>query len=491
MFSISFISPTQAQPNSLDDCASHTNAFWSLTYQDTEELHDSNSVRVCAVVDGELGNIPRIDRISSNNDLISLSVELREGYQMTFFSETNFGGERLVFTDSRTETNPFEVFSYIVEPLQAVLPAQTQRGPNSLDDCANNTNAFWSLTYQDTEELHDSNSMRVCAVVDGELGNIPRVDRISSNNDLISLSVELRTGYQVTFFSEINFGGERLVFTDSRTETNPFEVFSYIVEQLPEVVEPEVVEPLDLVSTSRKVIVAGLDHTCALRADRRVVCWGDNEDGQTNVPASVKGETVQIEADAWHTCTLQSDSTVVCWGGNYNDVGQTDVPASVQGEVVQIAVGSYYTCAVQADRRVVCWGNNLYGQTTVPASVQGEVVQIAAGWYHTCALRADRTVMCWKKNKYTSVPASVQGETVQIAAGLSYTCAVLADRRVVCWGKNDDGQATVPASVQGETVQITAGWHHTCAMQADRTVVCWGDNRYGQATVPEGLRVAH
>ena len=122
MFSISFVSPAQAQrgPNLLDDCASDTNAFWSLTYQGTEESHDSNSVRVCAVVDSELGNIPRVDHISSNNDLISLSVELRPGYQITFFSETNFGGERLVFTDSRTETNPFEIFSYIVEPLPEV-----------------------------------------------------------------------------------------------------------------------------------------------------------------------------------------------------------------------------------------------------------------------------------------------------------------------------------------------------------------------------------
>ena len=43
MLSIFFVSPAQAQraPSLLDDCASDTNAFWSLTYQDTEELHDS------------------------------------------------------------------------------------------------------------------------------------------------------------------------------------------------------------------------------------------------------------------------------------------------------------------------------------------------------------------------------------------------------------------------------------------------------------------
>ena len=295
------------------------------------------------------------------------------------------------------------ILTALMLSISFVSPAQAQRGPNSLDDCASDTNAFWSLTYQDTEELHDSNSVRVCAVVDGELGNIPRVDRISSNNDLISLSVELHTGYQVTFFSEINFGGERLVFTDSRTETNPFEVLSYIVEPLPEVVEPEVVEPevlepLALVSI-RGVIAAGVSHNCALQANRRVVCWGGNEDGQASVPASVQGETVQIVTDSFHTCAVLVNRKAVCWGRNFN--GRTNIPASVQGNAVQIAPGYGHTCALRADHRVVCWGSNYDGQTNVPASVQGETEQIVTNSFHVCALRADSTVVCWGWKNYS------------------------------------------------------------------------------------------
>ena len=482
IFSIFFIAPAQAQQTPLDDeCSAERNAFWLLTYQDKNPPHEENTIRKCAVRDGVKEKIlsNRIDDIYSNNDPISLYVQPRTGYQMTFFSETNFGGERLVFTDSRTETNPFEVFSYIVEPLQAVLPAQAQRGPNSLDDCASHTIAFWSLTYQGTEESHDSNSMRMCAVVDSELGNIPRVDRISSNNDLISLSVELRTGYQVTFFSETNFGGERLVFTDSRTETNPFEVFSYTVEPLQAV-------PTTL-ALSHEVITAGSAHTCVVRADHRVVCWGDNNYGQTNVPASVQGETVQIAVGSYYTCALRADRRVVCWGNNSH--GQTSVPDSVQGEAVQIATAnSSHACALRADHRVVCWGHGR--STIVPDSVQGEAVQIDSGYWHNCALQADHTVVCWGYNNRgeLNVPDSIQGETVQIAAGYGYTCALRADRRVVCWGWNHYGQATVPASIQGETVQIVVGSHHTCAVQVDRRVVCWGDNRLGQTSVPDSIQ---
>ena len=378
-----------------------------------------------------------------------------------------------------------------------VSPAQAQRGPNSLDDCASNTNAFWSLTYQDTEELHDSNSVRVCAVVDGELGNIPRVDHISSNNDLISLSVELRTGYQVTFFSEINFGGEQLVFTDSRTETNPFEVLSYIVEPLPEVVEPEVVdpgvlEPLGLVP-KRGLVKAGAHHTCTVRADRRAVCWGWDKyysHGQIRVPYYL-GDVMQVTAGWLHSCALQVDRRVVCWGSSGN--GRTRVPYSVQGNAVQIVAGAHHTCALLADRRVVCWGN----KKSVPNKIQGNTVQIAAGDYNTCALQADRTVECWSSFRYYTFdyeiqkngPDSIQGNTVQIALGDHHSCALQADRRVVCWGYSwRYGYTDVPDNIQGKAVQISAGRYNTCALQVDRRVVCWGKADYGETSVPDNVQ---
>ena len=353
------------------------------------------------------------------------------------------------------------ILTALMLSISFVSPAQAQRGPNSLDDCANNTNAFWSLTYQDTEELHDSNSVRVCAVVDGELGNIPRVDRISSNNDLISLSVELRTGYQVTFFSETNFGGERLVFTDSRTETNPFEVLSYIVEPLPEVVEPEVVEPevlepLDLVSI-REVIAAGVSYTCALQANRRVVCWGGNEDGQASIPASVQGETVQIVTGEFSHLRSASQPQGCVLGQEFQ--WSNEYSRQCSGRTRCRLHQAMLTPAYCEPTTGLCAGDcNWYGQTNVPYRVQGETEQIGTNSFHTCALRADSTVVCWGGKNYfgqTRVPYSVQGEAVQIDVGYVHTCAVRADLRVVCWGSDWYGGGTIPDSVQGETVQIT------------------------------------
>ena len=65
---------------------------------------------------------------------------------------------------------------------------------------------------------------------------------------------------------------------------------------------------------------AGGDHTCALRRDSTVVCWGRNGFGQSDVPA---GAYEAVAAGLGYTCALRTDSTVACWGG---DPGRTHPP---------------------------------------------------------------------------------------------------------------------------------------------------------------------
>ena len=68
-----------------------------------------------------------------------------------------------------------------------------------------------------------------------------------------------------------------------------------------------------------------------------------------------------VSAGGYHTCALH-DTGVQCWGNN--DYGQTDVPAL--SNPVQVSAGRLHTCAVDA-AGVQCWGENTYGQTDVPA----------------------------------------------------------------------------------------------------------------------------
>ena len=91
--------------------------------------------------------------------------------------------------------------------------------------------------------------------------------------------------------------------------------------------------------------------------------------------AGMKEETVKR--------TLTQGGTVVAWGDN--DAGQTTVPAGLSG-VVAIAAGWYHTVALKQDGTVVAWGDNENGQTKVPADLSG-VVAITAGEDNTVALK--------------------------------------------------------------------------------------------------------
>ena len=79
------------------------------------------------------------------------------------------------------------------------------------------------------------------------------------------------------------------------------------------------------------------------------------------------GEFTSVSAGALHTCGVKRDGSVACWGSNEdlegNVVGQATPPA---GEFASISAGALHTCGVKRDGSVACWGLNEDGQSTPP-----------------------------------------------------------------------------------------------------------------------------
>ena len=80
-------------------------------------------------------------------------------------------------------------------------------------------------------------------------------------------------------------------------------------------------------------MAAGTNHACAILADDRVVCWGENDWGQLGIPGFVSvpfpvfvsglaAAPVNLAAGEEHTCALLADGRVQCWGGCGRPVGQ-------------------------------------------------------------------------------------------------------------------------------------------------------------------------
>lgn len=227
--------------------------------------------------------------------------------------------------------------------------------------------------------------------------------------------------------------------------------------------------------------------------------------GLTNATAIAAGGQYGAE----HTCAVRSDKHVLCWGGN--GVGQlgsgmsdgpeecnppfefcSTTPTATSGltDVLGLSAGEFDTCALASAGSVHCWGLNSGGQlgvgtdsgpeqckpngnycSTVPVTVTGlsHATFIVSGGEHNCALLEGGPVRCWGSNRWGNLGT---GSTVG-----PDRCEVL---RQAC--------STEPVEVAGiaDATYIDAGGgyqdgaEHTCAVVAGGGVKCWGSNRSGQ-----------
>jgi hypothetical protein len=119
-------------------------------------------------------------------------------------------------------------------------------------------------------------------------------------------------------------------------------------------------------------VSAGGYHTCSVRTDSTLACWGDNTYGQATPPAVTFS---QVSAGLGHTCGVKTDGTLACWG--YNGSGQATPPAVTFTQVsANVALLLGFTCGVKTDGTLACWGDNTYGQATPPAAPVGGIAEL-------------------------------------------------------------------------------------------------------------------
>ena len=217
------------------------------------------------------------------------------------------------------------------------------------------------------------------------------------------------------------------------------------------------------------------DYRCRFDIDTEVVPGGC-ADGQPVESAAAPVETnasTTITSGSRHSCAIKADGSIACWGNN--GYGQSDPPP---GRYTAIAAGDLHSCAIRTDSTIACWGDNGSGQSDPPP---GQFTAVAAGNVFSCAIRADGTIACWGINSDgRSDPPP--GHYTAISAGNSHSCAIRADDTVACWGRNDSGQADPPS---GQYAVVEAGTWSSCAIKADNTVTCWGSPRRAPILAPQ------
>ena len=238
---------------------------------------------------------------------------------------------------------------------------------------------------------------------------------------------------------EIECWGLSEVVYGIRTDTGGTEVVSFEYELT------------DAPAGSFTAVSAGWAHTCAIAETfattdsatdtGEIECWGVSEGdqhyyGQTDAPA---GRFRAISAGHSHTCAIRDDGTIECWGRNA--YGLTDAPAG-SFTAVSANTGGSITCAIRTSGEIACWGVATYGLTDVPA---GSYTVISISRHHICGLRTNGAITCWGANHDGESDAPEGSFTaVSAGAGSLHTCAIRDTGAITCWGHNNDGQATPP-----------------------------------------------
>jgi len=151
------------------------------------------------------------------------------------------------------------------------------------------------------------------------------------------------------------------------------------------------------------VLSAGDEHTCAVRDDGSIVCWGANGKNQSEAPV---GKFVQVSAGDEHTCALESTGKILCWGD-----GEDEPYRPLTGDFVQVNAGGLgFVCGIKTDGILACSG------LWVEDPPAGRFTQVSVGNTYACAVRDDGIIKCWGYDSLGSTDAPM-GTFKQVATG--------------------------------------------------------------------------
>lgn len=234
--------------------------------------------------------------------------------------------------------------------------------------------------------------------------------------------------------------------------------------------------------TSALALSMHFQHACVVGADQSLRCWGQNTEGQLglddgfpgagdqSLPVQVSGggQWRSVSTGQGHTCGLRTDGTLWCWGRNMPPVlglpggspGQLRRPTQVGTDTdwAQVRATQSSTCALKTNGSLWCWGGSydapigtreIFGVERVGTDTDWSAVSIET--FSICALKPSNALWCWGRNDegqlgkgdtmsvYTPVRIGT-GAWRSVAVGRFHHCAVDLMGGLFCTGENGDGQ---------------------------------------------------
>ncbi len=237
-------------------------------------------------------------------------------------------------------------------------------------------------------------------------------------------------------------------------------------------------------ATAYAWVAAGAQHTCGINVFGQLKCWGENGSGQLGINSTVDNSSPQLVSSgtvyykkvvsgSMHSCAIKNDNKLFCWGENAsrqvgnNSTTDRRVPTAIDNvnNYLDIAMGSVslHSCGLTDFGQINCWGESGNYQTG-----QGAITDLG-------------------------LPAVVDSGVYysSLSSGANYTCGItLNESALKCWGQNASGQfgrnnttnATVPELIDDTQKYFShiGGTSHACSYFSNGKLSCSGLNSSGQ-----------
>ncbi len=300
-------------------------------------------------------------------------------------------------------------------------------------------------------------------------------------------------------------------------------------------------------------LAVGEFYGCGIKEDAGLYCWGDLETGNlgmgeytfeqcgllpsggpfcNKVPRYVAGGFAQVAVYRGHTCGVKLDGTLWCWGSNsYGQLGVEVAPDNCGNEENacakapiqigtetnwhQVAVSNQNSCAVKTDGTLWCWGRNSVWQLPDPSATEYRTPKqigsetdwsyVQTGHLGSCAMKTNGQILCFgarqdgilgsgpgadlcggsrKLCSKSLTMLTPEKDWQSFSGGRYMRCAIDDDQSLWCWGWNEAGQlglgdlayrdSPTEVALGSQWQMVSAGMKQACGIQSDGTLWCWG-----------------
>jgi alpha-tubulin suppressor-like RCC1 family protein len=282
-------------------------------------------------------------------------------------------------------------------------------------------------------------------------------------------------------------------------------------------------------------VSVGGDHTCGVRANGKLYCWGADAEGQvgnggeSSEPVIAPRRIGTFEDWAYvatggsHTCGVRRNGKLYCWGSDgAGQVGDGDATAATAPRRIgtfedwaTAGAGYAHSCGVRTNGKLYCWGSDEFGQvgdgdavgnSTVPRRIGTfeDWATADGGYGHSCGVRKNGKLYCWGSDNFGQVgdgdnPTEAAAprrigtfeDWANVSALNSHTCGTRRNGKLYCWGYDTFGQigdggdnvnALAPLRIGTfeDWTTVSAGNTHTCGVRRNGKLYCWGVDDEGE-----------